>query len=167
MSVALRYLHFNIVLLPSLLAYGSLILAVCRRLMLHEVEHARLLAQCRTDASRELREVIGGVQQLVSQLPVALVEGIVPLWRFVAQRTSPVAERHAAVHAAACLYAAIVLVQRLLHLAEVVDAVVYRPVTGLFAFYCKKCFWITHILRPPPYPSKGGESEVSLIVNIM
>ena len=46
-----------------------------------------------------LREVVGGIEETVSLLPVALVEGIIPLRCLVAQRTSPVAERHATIHA--------------------------------------------------------------------
>jgi hypothetical protein len=73
--------------------------------------------------------------QFVGQLPVTFIESVVPLWRLVAKWTSPVAERHAAVHAAARLFAALVRVERLLNLSEVVDPIVNRTVTGFLPMY--------------------------------
>ena len=145
LAVALRMMYAHIVLLEGVFGYGSLILAVGCRLMLHKIEHAGLLAESRTDAPRELRKVVGRVEQPVSQLPVAFIQSVVPLRRLVAQRTSPVAERHSAVHAARCLHAAVVRVERLLHLAKVMYTVVHRPVSRFLAVYSQKCFWISHV----------------------
>ena len=78
---------------------GCLVFAVGCRLVLDEIQHAGFLAECRTDAPSELGEGVGGVEQSVSQFPVAFIQGIVPLGRLVAQRTSPMAEGYAAVHA--------------------------------------------------------------------
>ena len=52
------------------------------------------------DAASELRKIVGFVQYLVGFLPFAFVEGILKFGLLVAQRTSPVAEGNAAVHAA-------------------------------------------------------------------
>ena len=114
---------------------GGLVLAVSGRLVVEAVEHAGLLAQRRADAASELGEGICAIQQAVGQLKVAFVQSVVPLGRLVAQRTGPVAEGHAAVHAAAGLQFAFARRERLLHLAEVVDSIVNRTVTRLLAVY--------------------------------
>ena len=62
-----------------------------------------------------------------------MIQGIVPFGCFVAQGTSPVAERHAAVHAAARLQLAFTRVECLLHLSEIVNTVVNRTVACLLA----------------------------------
>ena len=144
LAVALGNDRPYVVFLPGMLGDGGLVLAVGGGLVLDEVEHTRLLAEGWAYAARKLGEVVGGVEQLVSQSPVAFVESVVPLGRLVAQRAGAVAEGHAAVHAAARLQLAVVRVERLLHLAIVVYSIVYGPVAGLFAVYCKKCFWISH-----------------------
>ena len=114
---------------------GTLVLAVCRRFVVEAVQHAGFLAQGRTDATRELGEGIGTCQQPVGQFPVSLIEGIVPFGSLVAQRTGPVAEGYAAVHAAACLQLTFARVKRLLHLTEIVDSIVNRTVSCLLAVY--------------------------------
>ena len=67
--------------------------------MVETVEHTCLLTQSRTDATSKLRKGVGGAQQSECRFPLALIQGIVPLRSLVAQRTSPVAERHSAIHA--------------------------------------------------------------------
>ena len=99
LTITLRNLNMHVILREGVLHDGTLILTVGGWFMIHEIQYTRLLAECRTDASCELREVVGGIEEPVSLLPVALVEGIVPLRCLVAQRTSPVAERHATIHA--------------------------------------------------------------------
>ena len=99
LAITLRNLNMNIVLRESVLHDGALILTVGGWFMIHEIQDTSLLTECRTDASCELREVVGGIEETVSLLPIALVEGIIPLRCLVAQRTSPVAERHATIHA--------------------------------------------------------------------
>ena len=89
---------------------GALVFTVGGRLVVHEVEDTGFLAESRTDAACELRKVVGGVEQAVSQFPVTLVEGVVPLRSLVAQRTSPVTEGHTAIHAARSLLSAVVAV---------------------------------------------------------
>ena len=113
--------------------------------MIHEIQDTSLLAECRTDASCELREVVGGIEETVSLLPIALVEGIIPLRCLVAQRTSPVAERHATIHATGSLLSAVVAIQSLFYLAEVEDSIVNWSITCFLARYSQKCFWISHL----------------------
>ena len=99
LAITLRNLNMYIILREGVLHDGTLILTVGGWLMIHEIQYTRLLAECRTDASCELRKVVGGIEETVSLLPVALVEGIIPLRCLVAQRTSPVTERHTTIHA--------------------------------------------------------------------
>ena len=63
-------------------------------------------ARRRTDASGELREVVGGVQTADRFLPAAAIDQIVPVGNDVGERAAGVAERHAAIHAARALRAA-------------------------------------------------------------
>ena len=63
-AVAFGVVYAYKIFSEGMLRYGSLVLAVCCRLMLHEVEHARLLAERRTDASCKLGEVVCRVQQI-------------------------------------------------------------------------------------------------------
>ena len=79
---------------------GALVLTVGSGLVVEAVQNACLFAKGRTDAAGELREGIRGGQQFEGQFPVTLVQGIIPFWSFIAQRTCPVAEGNAAVHAA-------------------------------------------------------------------
>ena len=128
-------LRLDKALLKCHLGDGSLVLTVGGWLVVKAVQHASLLAQCRTDTTCELGEGVGGVQQLVGQLKVAFVQGVVPLGCFVAQRTGPVAEGHAAIHTAAGLQFAFASAERLLYLAKIVDSIVNRTVTRLLAVY--------------------------------
>ena len=134
----------HVVFLEGVLGDGGLVLAVGGGFVLHEVEYAGFLAESWADAPGELGEVVGGVEQAVGQLPVAPVEGVVPLRRAVAQGAGPMAERHAAVHAARSLQAAVAGVKGLFHFAEVVYAVVHGAVSRLLASYGQKCFRISH-----------------------
>ena len=69
-----------------------------------DAEHARLLAQCRADASGHFGEVVGGGQTIVGVLPLLLTNQIVELGDDVAERASGHAERSAAIHAAGGLF---------------------------------------------------------------
>ena len=146
LAVARGDVRMHEVLVVGVLYYGRLVFAGGRRLVLHEVEHARLLAEARADAPGELREVVGGGEQLVGEFPIALIQCVVPFRHLVVERTSPVAERHAAIHATACLQLPVARVERLLHLAEIVYSIMYWTVAGIFAFYLQKSSWITHVL---------------------
>ena len=70
-----------------------------------DAEHARGLARRRAQPAGELREVVGGVQPLDRAVPVVAPDQVVPLRDEVAERAALVAERDAAVHAAAGLRA--------------------------------------------------------------
>ena len=105
--------------MPCCLCDGSLILTVGDRGMVSKIQDASLFAERRTDATCEFRKVVRGIEQTISQFPVALSESVVPFRILIAQRASPMAEGHAAVHAAACLSHTVTRVESLLHLAKV------------------------------------------------
>ena len=75
-----------------------------------------------------------------------MIERVVPFRVFVAKRTSPMAERHAAIHATAGLFLPVARVERLFHFAKVMYAVVNRSVSSLFARHSQKCFRISHLI---------------------
>ena len=77
--------------------------------VLVDAEHARRLARCRAQPPGELGEVVGRVQAFDGIAPAVLVDQVVPLRNQVAQRTTVVAERNPAVHAAGGLGAQRVL----------------------------------------------------------
>ena len=144
LAVALGSLDAHEVLLECHLGDGSLVLAVGGGFVLHEIQYARLLAESRADAPGELGEVVGGVEQAISQLVVALVEGVVPLRRLVAQWACPMAERHSAVHTSARLCSTVLTVESLFHLSKVMYSIVYWPISRLLARNGQKCFRISH-----------------------
>ena len=74
----------------------------------------------------ELREVVGGVQSRRRLAPAIAVDEVVPVGDQVAQRTPLVAERNAAVHAAARLAAQRLDGERLVHLFPVADPLLHR-----------------------------------------
>ena len=57
----------------------------------------------------------------------------------------PVAEGHAAVHAARGLSAAVTAVERLFYFAKIVDAFMDGTISGLLPVYGEECFWISHV----------------------
>ena len=65
--------------------------------------HTGGLARRRTEPTGELGKVVGRVQPFQRFVPIAAPDQVVPLRNEVAQRTSRVAERNAAVHATARL----------------------------------------------------------------
>ena len=66
-------------------------------------QHARRLARRRAQPAGELRKVVGRMQAIDRVAPVFAVDQVVPVGNQVAERTTVVAERNAAVHATTCL----------------------------------------------------------------
>ena len=124
-------LDSHVAFLECTLCNGALVLTVCYCLTCRVIEDTSLLAECRTDASCELREVIGCLEYLVCCLPVATVECIVPFRVLVAEWACPVAERYATVHTTACLLLAVLGVKCLFDLSKVMDTVIYWSITSL------------------------------------
>ena len=87
-----------------------------------DAEHARGLAGSRAEATGELREVVGRVQALDRVGPVTAPGEVVPLRDEVAERAPRVAERDAAVHAAAGLPLELAELLLLVDLLPVPDA---------------------------------------------
>ena len=145
-AVALRMEGMDEILGEGVLGNGTFVLADSCRLVIHQVEHAGLFTQCRTDAAGELGEVVGLVDELVGQFPVALVNGVVPLRRAVSQRTGPVAEGHAAVHAAGGLLASVLPVEGLFHLCLIIYSFAHGTIAGIFPGDRHKCFRVSHTI---------------------
>ena len=82
---------------------------------------------------------------MVCQFPIAFVQSVVPLGWFVAQRTSPVAEGYATIHASTRLELALACAQSLFHLSKIVYSVMNRTVASFLTVYSKKSFRISHI----------------------
>ena len=122
-------------LAESAFGNGTFVLTIGGRLMVEKIEHAGFLTKGRTDAPRKFREGVGGRKQLISQFPVAFVKGLIPFRGLIAKRTSPMAERNSAIHTARSLLATVVGIERLLHFAEIMNAVVYRTITRFFPVY--------------------------------
>src|SRR3954462_672193 len=67
---------------------------------LRNAKHARRFARSRTDASGELREIVGRMQLADGFLPTSAIHEIVPIRNEIVYGTSCLAERDAAIHAA-------------------------------------------------------------------
>ena len=98
-----------------------------RHRVLVDPEHASRLARGRTEPAGELGEVVRGVETLDRVLPVVAVDEVVPVGDQVAERAPVVAERDAAIHAAARLVIEFVAIERLVHLAPVAQSHRHRP----------------------------------------
>ncbi len=92
-----------------------------------DAQHAGRLARRRAQPAGELREVVGGVQPLDGVVPAVPVDQVVPLRDQVAQRTTVVAERDPAVHAAGRLVLQGLVVEVLVDLFPVPQAQRHRP----------------------------------------
>ena len=118
-------------------------------------QHAGGLARGGAERAGELREVVGGVQPLRGLAPVVAVDQVVPLRDEVAQRAALVAERDAAVHAAARLGLQVVAGEVLVDLPPVPQAQVHRPAHGQLPRGGQEPLGVTHV--PPVLPrSRGG-----------
>src|SRR5262249_44286121 len=85
-------------------------------------EHAGGFAGGPTHASCEFGKTVGRVQPIDRGAPLAAIDEVVPVRNAIAQRTSLMTERNAAVHAARGLLANLWLGQREVDLVPVVDA---------------------------------------------
>ncbi len=104
-GLRLRRLGKHPALLPSTVDDRVLDLFDRDRVSLTDLEYARRLTRRRTQPAGELGEVVRGVQLLDRVLEAVAVDEVVPVGDQVAQRTTVVAERHTAVHAASALLA--------------------------------------------------------------
>ncbi len=116
---------------------------------LTDAQHAGRLTRSRAQAPGELREVVGGVQPFDCLAEVAASREFVPLGDEVAEGTPLVAERDAAVHAAASLAAQHRIVLRGVHLLPVHDPHRDRPGgLSLTVAVLQEAFGVSHV-RPP------------------
>src|ERR1700733_8160497 len=119
-AIATRRLRNNPALIPRAIDDRVLDLFDRDRITLADFEHTCRLARSRTQASRELGEVVRRVQLRNRILEAVVVDEVVPVGDQVAQRTAVVAERHPAIHAARTLLAQLLDGTREQELLEVV-----------------------------------------------
>src|SRR5262249_38089997 len=111
---------------------------------LDQVEGAGRLARRRTDASGELRKVVGRMEIDDRVLPVAAVDEVVPVGDLVVHRAAGVTVRDAAVHAARRLVARRLLRQRLVEFAPMTDAIAGRLIAPVLPIDFEKTRDLTH-----------------------
>ncbi len=119
-----------------------------------DAEHARRLARRRAQAPGELGEVVGGVQAVDRVAPVVAVDEVVPVGDEVAERAAVVAERDAAVHAAAGLLLERLAGERLVDLPPVEQAHRHRPARRGLATPLEESGGLTH-RATSPLPSRA------------
>ena len=120
-----------------------------RHRVLVDAEHARRLARRRAQPAGELREVVGGVQPFDRVAPTVPAHQVVPFRDQVAQRTTVVAERDTAVHAARRLLAQGLVVEVLVDLVPVAQPQRDRPALRQFPMcVLQEAARISHA-RPP------------------
>ena len=86
-----------------------------------------------TDAARKLREIIRGVELTDGVFPASPIDEIIPVGDEVADGTSGLAERNAAIHAACALFAQLFLRKILIDFEPVIDALGDRASGSQFA----------------------------------
>jgi hypothetical protein len=74
--------------------------------MVEQIQHTSLFAKRRTYSPCELRKGIGGREELIGSLPVALAKSRIPFRCLVTLWASPMAERHTTIHTARSLLTA-------------------------------------------------------------
>src|SRR5207249_11333521 len=109
-----------------------------------DVEDARLLAGRGTDATGELREVVGRVQPVDGLAPAAPIDEVVPVGDDVPERAALVAEGNAAVHAARALPLEHLVGRPLLELAPVLEALRDRLLVDLLALELEEAGDLAH-----------------------
>ena len=114
-----------------------------------DAEDARAFAGRRAQQARELREVVGEMQPIDRRAPRIAIHQIVPIRNQVAQRTTLMAERHAAVHAACGLTCELIARVRRVHVVVVAHALGDRTSRGLDARELDKSGGFAHV-RPRP-----------------
>ena len=93
-------------------------------------EYAGGLAGGGAEHARELGEVVGLVQAVDGLLPVLAVDEVVPVGDQVPQRTSRVAEGHAAIHATRRLATQLIIRHRLVDVTVVLEALLDGSLRG-------------------------------------
>ena len=109
-----------------------------------DAEHAGRLARRGTQPAGELREVVRRVQPVDRVAPVVAVHEVVPVGDEVAERAAVVAERDAAVHAPAGLRLQLLVWERLVDLAPVVQPHRHRTAGRCLAGPLQEAGRLTH-----------------------
>ncbi|MEY3478762.1 MAG: hypothetical protein RL415_1025, partial [Actinomycetota bacterium] len=115
-----------------------------------DAKHARGFARRGTQPTSELREVVGGVQPLDGIAPVSAIHEIIPIWYQVSKRTSVVAKRNSAVHAATSLSRQLVNRKRLVYLFPILHSHGYSSSLWRLTIPLQKTGWLTHLHQPLP-----------------
>ena len=132
---------------------GVLVLAHGHAAAGHITAGAGGLAQGGTDPAGELREAVGGAQAVECQLPLALIDQVVPLGNQVVQRTARchaadhhagLAEGHAAVHAAGGLGLLLLAGEPDVKLVEIFNALQRRDIRAGLARVIHKSSDLAH-----------------------
>ena len=113
-----------------------------------DAEHTCRLARSRTEASGELREVVGRVQAIERVPPVLSPDQVVPLGDEVSEGAPVVAERDAAVHASTGLLLEVLTREVLVDLTPVLDAYVDRTPHRRLARCRQKALGVSHGMPP-------------------
>ena len=144
LAVSLRHDRLHEAFAECSLNDCYLVLSYCDRLVAAQLQHAAFLAKGRADPAGKLRKVARLRKQVIGFAPQSAIEEVLPLGLLIAQRTSPMAERNAAVHATRCLTATVAAVECLFYFAEVVDTIFYRTIACFLSVYGEECSWISH-----------------------
>src|SRR5579863_10462856 len=133
-------------LLPCIIDHGALD-DLDRHRRLTDAQYARGFTRCGTNAPREFREIVGGVEHPDGVVPAPAERQIVPIRNDVVEGAAGVAKGHSAVHAARALGLDFLKRELLVYLEPVVDALRYGAALRSFASVFKKPADFTHV--PP------------------
>src|SRR5260370_34854864 len=129
-----------------------------RRLV--DAEHARRFARRGTNPPGEFREVVGGMQLANRLFPTSVINQIVPIGNQVVERTSRLAKRHAAIHAARHLGSKILFGEILIDLEPVIDALSNWTSPGKLARVLHESRVLTHVAPAGPGPQPSAPDSV-------
>src|ERR1700722_12172489 len=128
-----------------------------RRLI--DAQNAGSLAGRGTNAARELGKVIGGVQSPHRFLPTPVVDQIIPVGNEITHRTSRLAERYAAIHAARSLFSESLFGKIEIDFEPVIHTLRDRTARCKLARIFKKACCFTHSAPVRAGRARGAQPE--------
>src|SRR5262245_1737570 len=130
-----------------------------------DAEHAGAFARRRTEAARELREVVRGVQAIEGLPPTVAVDEIVPVGNKVAERAALMAEGDAAVHAAGALLLQLLAFKGKVDLLPVMDPLADGTSPGRFPLDLEEAGDLAHAFRSQPWAEAITASSTDIPVS--
>ena len=122
-----------------------------------DTQHTRGFTRSGANSAGELGEIICGVQLADGFLPASAIDKIVPVRNEIANGTSGLAERHAAIHAASALFTQLFFRKILIDFKPIIDPLGHWPARSQFPRVVHEAGRLTHVA-----PAQTASARCSL-----